>query len=90
MSKDGRTIAIGARFNSGNGNNAGHVRIFDWSGIAWVQRGLDIDGEAASSNSGAAVSMSDDGYKVAIGAPCNRANIQPETCVGHVRIFDWK
>jgi len=33
LSSDGATIVIGARRNDGNGNDSGHVRVFDLSGI---------------------------------------------------------
>ena len=32
--------------NDGNGNNSGHVRIFENNGGTWQQIGQDIDGEA--------------------------------------------
>jgi hypothetical protein len=86
MSADGNTVAIGAPQNDGNGNKAGHVRVYDWAGGSWNQRGLDIDGEAASNESGSSVSMSADGNTVAIGAFRNRGN---GTSSGHVRIYDW-
>ena len=47
LSSDGTTVAIGARLNDGNGNNAGHVRIYEYSSGSWTQLGADIDGEAA-------------------------------------------
>ena len=40
-------VAIGAYGNDGNGSDAGHVRLYAWDGSSWVQRGSDIDGEAA-------------------------------------------
>ena len=52
----------------------------------WTQVGQDIDGEAASDQSGRSVSMSSDGTRVAIGAPYNDAN---GSSAGHVRVFDW-
>ncbi len=48
--------------------------------------GSDIDGEAAGDVSGAGVSMSTDGSRVAIGAYGNDANGADS---GHVRIYDW-
>jgi hypothetical protein len=45
ISNDGNTVAIGARLNNGGSNSAGHVRVFGYSGSAWVQIGDDIDGE---------------------------------------------
>jgi len=44
LSGDGNRVAIGARFNDGNGSNSGHVRIYDWDGSTWTQAGSDIDG----------------------------------------------
>ena len=53
MSNDGNTISISAPRNDGAGDDSGHVRIlFDWDGSAWVQRGLDIDGEAKTFTNG--------------------------------------
>ena len=47
MSSDGTRVAIGADGNDGNGNFAGHVRVYAESGGTWTQVGSDIDGEAA-------------------------------------------
>ena len=82
---DAYTVAIGALSNDGNGTDAGHVRVYTLNNNTWVQRGLDIDGEAAGDNSGYSVSMPDV-YTVAIGAPRNNSN---GTDVGHVRIYSW-
>ena len=46
-----------------------HVRIYDWNGPSWQQRGLDIDGENAGDFTGTSVSLSSDGDTVAIDAP---------------------
>ena len=70
LSSDGSVVAIGAIGNDGNGSNSGHVRVYAWDGSSWVQRGADINGEAAGDGSGA-VSLSSDGFVVAIGAPDN-------------------
>ena len=42
ISSDGTTIVIGAEENDGTGNNAGHMRIFKYSGTAWTQMGSDM------------------------------------------------
>jgi hypothetical protein len=44
LSADGLTMAVGAHGNGGAGFRAGHVRIYNWDGSSWVQRGPDIDG----------------------------------------------
>ena len=51
-----------------NGVDSGHVRVYNFDGVSWVQIGQDIDGEAAEDESGYSVAMSSDGSIVAIGA----------------------
>lgn len=82
---DPNTLAIGAHYNGGNGFNSGQVRVYEWSGISWSQKGSDIDGEAAYDNSGRTVSMPD-ANTVAIGAWKNDG-ASPDA--GHIRIFSW-
>ena len=73
MSADGTQVAIGA---PGNESNAGQVRVFQFDGVngdadninGWTQVGSDIDGQATNDYSGAAVALSSDGTRVAIGA----------------------
>ena len=86
LSSDGHTVAIGAPYDAGNGIDAGHVRVYEWSGSAWQQKGSDIDGEEAGDSSGRSVSLSSDGHIVAIGAPFNGEN---GSDVGHVRVYEW-
>ncbi len=85
--EDGTVIAIGGYQNDGNGNNAGHARIFDWNGVSWIQRGLDIDGNMADEWLGHSVSLSSDGNTVAISALT--ANNTLGLTSGVVRVFDW-
>jgi hypothetical protein len=86
LSADGNYLAIGARFNNGNGGNAGRVRVFNWDGTEWTQLGNDINGEAAGDQTGWSVSLSADGSRLAAGAPPNDGN---GNAAGHVRIYDW-
>jgi hypothetical protein len=83
LSADGLTVAIGAYGNSGY---KGHVRIYKWNGTSWNQLGSDIDGEAANDYSGLSVSLSADGFTVAIGATGNDGN---GSISGHVRIYKY-
>ena len=88
LSEDGGVVAIGARLNDDAGNNAGHVRVYEWNSgtSAWVQKGSDIDGEAANDLSGYSVSLSDDGSIVAIGASSNDGTASN---AGHVRVYEY-
>jgi surface protein len=88
LSADGSRVAIGAINNDATGSDAGHVRVYQYnsSGNNWVQLGADIDGEAASDNSGYSVSLSADGSRVAIGATGNDAS---GSSAGHVRVYEY-
>ncbi|NBC84105.1 MAG: T9SS type A sorting domain-containing protein [Bacteroidetes bacterium] len=86
LSADGNTVAIGAPENDGTGTNAGHVRIYHWDGDNWVQKGQDIDGEAAGDHSGFAISMASNGNILAIGANENDGGANN---AGHVRVYYW-
>jgi len=80
---DSNTLAIGA---AGNASNAGHVRIYHWNGNQWVQKGIDIDGEAAGDNLGSSISMCNNNT-LAIGATGNDGN---GTDAGHTRVYTFE
>ena len=88
MSSNGSRVAIGADKNDAGGTDAGHVRVFDWNGSAWVQVGTDIDSESAGDLMGArrTLSLSSDGLRLAVGA---RRDDETGTDAGHARVFDW-
>jgi hypothetical protein len=85
LSASGNVIAIGGLWNDDNGFNSGHVKIYQNIGGEWTQIGENINGEAASDESGFSVDISDDGSIVAIGAKANDGNGEFS---GHVRVFD--
>lgn len=82
LSSDGNRLAIGAPY--ANGTDSGHVRVYEWSGMAWTQLATDIDGEAAGGGFGWSVSLSSDGNRLAIGAPGNDGNGIES---GHARVY---
>jgi hypothetical protein len=86
LNSSGDILAIGARFNDGNSNNSGHTRVYYWNGSSWIQRGNDINGEAANDSSGFSVSLNDNGTVVAIGEILNDGNGNNS---GRTRIFYW-
>jgi hypothetical protein len=85
INSDGDRVAIGANFNDGTASAAGHVRVYEYSSSSWSQLGSDIDGEAASDQSGASVSINSDGDRVAIGA---NGNDGTGSYAGHVRVIE--
>ncbi len=90
LSSDGKTVAVGALYNSGNGTiyRSGHVRIFKYDDkiSAWTQMGIDLDGETPDDWSGWSVSLSFYGKIVAVGAIENDGN---GNYSGHVRVFKY-
>ena len=86
LSSDGTIVAIGARYNDGNGSDSGHVRVYEYSGSSWSQLGADINGDSSGDYSGRSVSLSSDGTIVAIGAPDNDGNGSNS---GHVRVYEY-
>ena len=82
LSADGKSVAIGAPRNGGT--LRGHVRVYEFIGGNWIQRGGDIDGESDGDNAGYSVSLSSDGNVVAFGASENDGG---GTNRGHVRVF---
>ncbi|MFP6603445.1 MAG: VCBS repeat-containing protein, partial [Pirellulaceae bacterium] len=87
LSGVGDSVAIGTFGDDTVGGESGQTRIYDFdTGLFtpdWVQRGIDLDGEAAADESGRSVSMSGDGTRVAIGAPQN------STAAGHTRVYEY-
>jgi hypothetical protein len=86
LSSDGTVLAVGAKYNNGNGLGSGHVRVFKYANSKWTQLGADINGEAVDDYFGSSVSLSSDGTVLAVGAPSNDGNGSDS---GHVRVFKY-
>jgi hypothetical protein len=70
LSSDGMVVAAGARYNDPGGlTDAGHVRVYQYANNVWNPIGREIDGLNAGENFGTAVSLSGDGFLLAVGAP---------------------
>ena len=91
LSADGTVVAIGARYNDGVNNTvkSGHMRVYEYNGSSWQQRGADIDGEAENDESGYSVSLSANGSIVAIGA-INNDDVNGVVDSGHVRVYEYR
>ncbi|NQY29969.1 MAG: hypothetical protein HRT69_10920, partial [Flavobacteriaceae bacterium] len=85
LNSNGNVIAIGAKWNDGNGVDSGHVRVFENLSDVWTQIGNDINGEAAGDSSGGSISLNSNGNVVAIGAFLNDGNGIDS---GHVRVYE--
>lgn len=81
LSAGGDIVAVSAPRNDGNGNDSGHVRVYQNVSGNWTQIGQDIDGQAADDRSGDAVSLSANGSILAIGS------VRNEAWAGDVRVY---
>jgi len=86
ISADGSIMAIAARDNASGGPNAGQVSVFSYSGGDWTQLGAAINGESSGDQTGASISLSDDGSVLAIGEPFNN---DLGFVTGQVRVFAY-
>ncbi len=83
LSQDGNKLAIGSAFH--NVNDGGQVRVFDFIRNLWRFLGFDINGDSSFDQFGASVALSDNGERVAIGAPFSN---NFGFTVGKVHVFD--
>lgn len=83
LSGNGLVLAAGAPYHDAN---KGRVRVYEYNpvSLAWSQLGPDIDGEASGDEFGSSVSLSDDGFVLAVAAPKNDGNGSNS---GHVRVY---
>lgn len=86
ISDDGNIIAVGGYLNDSNGQDSGHVRVYENIGGTWIQIGDDIQGEAAGDSSGFSLELNNLGNIVAIGAS-NNTGVNGEGS-GHVRVYE--
>lgn len=86
LSNDGSRVAIGSHLNDENGAEAGLARVYELSGVSWIQMGSDIDGEAVNDRLGYSLSLSSDGSRFAVGAYLNNGGGSNS---GHTQIFEW-
>jgi len=89
LSADGRRLATGGPNESRDdgGQGIGQVRVYDWSGTAWIKVGDNLISKMAGDAFGFSIALSANGHRLAIGGPCNE-NSHGENS-GLVRVFDW-
>ncbi len=88
LNYSGNIIAVGASNNDNqNGQNSGHVRVYENILGNWTQIGQDIDGEFENDYSGNSVSLNNAGNILAIGSSTNDGNGQNS---GHVRVYKYE
>lgn len=88
LSSNGLILAVGSRYNDGNGVDSGSVRVYQWDTLTtdWIRMGTDLDGEGAGDLFGKSVSLSSNGTILAIGGT---QNSDGGSTAGSVRVFEW-
>jgi flagellin-like hook-associated protein FlgL len=84
ISQDGSSVALGSHFADEGGMDSGHVRMFDWDGASWVQKGQTIVGSYGDQSG--AVELNAKGDIAIIGAPFNDSS---GNNAGQARVFKW-
>ncbi len=87
ISGDGQTIAFGAprSFSSSLSGWPGQVRVYQWSGSAWVLKGNVFEGPNRQAWMGHSVDLSYDGNTLAFSVPGENTSLYK----GVVRVYDW-
>jgi hypothetical protein len=85
LNATGNRVCVGAGFSDFNNVNSGHVGIYDWDGLNWIQIGENIVGDSTNDYSGSAMWLSADGNRVAIGAYGDDGN---GTNAGLARVYE--
>ncbi len=96
LSSDGMTFAVSSPWGYNSLlYKSGNVRVYDWSNSAWVQRGLDIEGEGninpmfSTDNFGWSLELNNSGDYIIIGGPANTEGLGISTFGGHARVYHW-
>ncbi|WP_445719594.1 T9SS type A sorting domain-containing protein [Flavobacterium sp.] len=80
----GTIVAIGASGNDAGGTNTGQVRVYEWNGSSWIQKGTDIDSDNTNASFGYTISLDTSGTTFIAGGYSfvNGA-------LGFVKVFSW-
>lgn len=96
LTADGNTLVVSSPYGFNTMNwKVGLVRVFDWNGTQWIQRGNTLEGEGnvapllRDDNFGFGVSISPNGQFLAVGAPRNTKQAGVLQFQGQVRVYQW-
>ena len=91
LNADGTVLVVSAPSALDNGIMKGKVRVFEWNGSSWIQKGIDMIGSSLGDAFGNTVAISANGNIVIIGAPGNLSPdyLSPTGPTGYARIFEW-
>jgi len=85
----GNTVIAGSIYNDSVYSNSGIVRVFEWNGTAWSQKGQAINGDWPDDYLGTSVSINADGSVISMGASSGQSTIFSNPEPGYVKIYAW-
>ena len=86
LSGEGNVLAVGITGADLNGGSSGQVKVFKYDNGNWIQRGIELNGDASGSSFGSSLWISEDANYVIAGAPYDDTQ---GTDKGQVKIFKW-
>ena len=86
LNKQGNILGIGAPYNDGTGttNAVGHVRIYKYNDVSWIQIDRDIDGDTANDKLGFSLALNGLGNRFVVGAPYGSSGR------GYVKVYNYQ
>ena len=84
LNKQGNILGIGGPYNDGSGNSAGHVRVYKYNDVSWVQIAKDIDGDMANDQFGTSIALNGLGNRFVVGAPYGSSGR------GYVKVYNYQ
>jgi len=84
LNASGNIIAIGNASDKTAGNNSGSVKVFEWSGTTWVQKGTSINGDATHQGFGGVLSIDTSGSTFITGG-----HSFTNGAIGYSKIYNW-
>jgi hypothetical protein len=84
LDSEGNTLVVG--IPQDGVNNPGFVKVYEWDGPNWAEKGQTLYGDANGDRFGWATSISAEGNEVAVGARQNGGNGEQS---GQLKVFSW-
>ncbi|WP_299335457.1 T9SS type A sorting domain-containing protein [uncultured Psychroserpens sp.] len=88
ITDDGTTLVIGIQYSDLFDINAGSVQVYEFDGTDWIQKGVTLNGSDDSHEFGTNVAISNDGNRIAVGAPYFDSNTNGFD-TGALKVFDY-
>lgn len=86
LSGDGNTVIIGIPYSEASWQSIGKIRVYEWNGIDWIQKGSTISGDPDDEVFGNSVAINHDGSTIAVCSPNSHITAP---YAGAARVYSW-